>query len=225
MGCIDTTRISILRKDAEAITHVRRLIDVDRETQQFVDEISALGSKLGPILVQLPPSLDFDLPIIEPFFRALRQLVGTPIVCEPRHLSWFAPEAESLMTELLIGRVAADPSIVPVAATPGGCSQTCYFRWHGSPRMYYSAYDEQVLRGLAESALAKLSEAKDVWCIFDNTALGEAWSNAVALLDMVNSAVQMDSSDALHCALVRHGSTSPVRRIDRLSGSEFFRGY
>src|ERR1700761_7871846 len=39
------------------ITHVCRLVDVERHIRQFVDETSGLGSKLGPILVQLPPSL------------------------------------------------------------------------------------------------------------------------------------------------------------------------
>ena len=179
-------------KMPKQITHVSRLIDVDCETQQFVDEASALEGKLGPILVQLPPSLEFDVSIVEPFFRALRQLVGTPIVCEPRHLSWFAPEPESLMKEYLIGRVAADPSIVPDAATPGGCPQTAYFRWHGSPRMYYSTYDELALSDFAKSALAIANEAKDVWCIFDNTAFGAAWRNAMTLDEMLSPTAPVD---------------------------------
>ena len=183
-------------KFPKQITHVNRLIDVDGDTQRFVDEISGLGSKLGPMLVQLPPSLQFDVSTIESFFRAIRQLVSSQIVCEPRHLSWFTPGAEALMTEYCIGRVAADPSIVPGAATPGGCHQTGYFRWHGSPRMYYSAYDEQALNDLAKAASAT-STAKDVWCIFDNTALGAAWRNAMTLFDMLHSSAQMDSRRCL----------------------------
>jgi uncharacterized protein YecE (DUF72 family) len=180
-------------KIPKQITHVSRLVDVDREIQQFVDETSALGSKLGPMLVQLPPSLQFDGSIIEPFFKALREQVRTPIVCEPRHLSWFAPEAEGLMTEYSIGRVAADPSIVPVAAAPGACMQTCYFRWHGSPRMYYSPYDELALGQLAKLVSTTASEAQDVWCIFDNTALGAAPRNAIALFDMHLPAAKLDT--------------------------------
>jgi uncharacterized protein YecE (DUF72 family) len=179
-------------KMPKLITHVGRLVNVERETQHFVDEVSGLGNKLGPILIQLPPSLEFDLSNVEPFFRALRQLIETPIVCEPRHLSWFAPEAEGLMTEYSIGRVAADPSIVPDAAAPGACMQLCYFRWHGSPRMYYSSYDEFALGNLAKLVSTTASEAQDVWCIFDNTALGAALSNAIALTDIHLPATELD---------------------------------
>jgi hypothetical protein len=38
---------------------------------------------------------------------------------------------------------------VPAAGEPGGWSGTVYYRLHGSPRVYYSAYDEAHLRALA----------------------------------------------------------------------------
>jgi uncharacterized protein YecE (DUF72 family) len=180
-------------KIPKQITHISRLVDVDREIQQFADETAALGSKLGPMLMQLPPSLQFDGSIVEPFFSVLREQIRTPIVCEPRHLSWFGPEAEGLMTDYSIGRVAADPSIVPGAAAPGACVQTCYFRWHGSPRMYYSSYDELALGNLAKLVSTTASEAKEVWCIFDNTALGAAPTNAIALLEMRLPTAELDT--------------------------------
>jgi uncharacterized protein YecE (DUF72 family) len=163
------------------VTHVRRLVDVRPQVEQFLAETSGLGDKLGPILVQLPPSLEFDAPTIEGFFRDLRAHSGASIVCEPRHSSWFRQDAEALMEAYMIDRVAADPSIVPEAAVPGGCRQDCYFRWHGSPRTYYSAYDEQALGTLARQLLAFATRARSVWCIFDNTAEGAALTNALAL--------------------------------------------
>lgn len=172
------------------ITHVSRLVNVDQQIDQFIAETSGLGEKLGQILVQLPPSLAFDLPVSERFFRGFRTRVGTPIVCEPRHLTWFEPEAEALLEESLVGRAAADPSIVPNAAVPGGCKRDCYFRWHGSPRIYYSAYDEHALGELAFQLLATSKIASNVWCIFDNTAEGAALRNALALGEMVTSPTQ-----------------------------------
>ena len=57
-----------------------------------------------------------------------------------------------------------------------------YYRLHGSPRMYYSSYSDAYLKTLA-SRLNQLARGKaPVWCIFDNTAFGVAYANALDLL-------------------------------------------
>ncbi|MNL84160.1 hypothetical protein D3C87_2120390 [compost metagenome] len=50
-----------------------------------------------------------------------------------------------------------------------------YWRLHGSPVMYESAYDAEVLRALA----GRLAGAS--WCVFDNTKFGAATTDALAL--------------------------------------------
>jgi uncharacterized protein YecE (DUF72 family) len=165
----------------KAITHQRKLADVEEPLDEFLTGARLLGKKLGPILVQLPPSLAFDPELANSFFTVLRDRHAGTIVCEPRHASWFADEADWVLKTSGIGRVAADPAVVPAAAEPGGWLEPAYYRLHGSPRKYFSAYDEESIRGLA-SALAKA--AGDVWCIFDNTASGVAVSDALSLLAM-----------------------------------------
>jgi uncharacterized protein YecE (DUF72 family) len=174
-------------KVPKQITHVSRLIDVEPQIEQLRAETSGLGGKMAAVLVQLPPSLRFDESVVEPFFNALKASLNTPIACEPRHPSWFESEAESLMQECGVERVAADPSIVPEASVPGGCKQNLYFRWHGSPRMYYSAYDDRVLVDLASRLQATNKKARSVWCIFDNTAEGAALKNALVLRRMLEA--------------------------------------
>ncbi|MCV4633615.1 DUF72 domain-containing protein, partial [Escherichia coli] len=78
------------------------------------------------------------------FFAAARAELA-PLACEPRHPSWFTPEAEALMQDARVARVAADPARVPEAALPGGWSGLVYARLHGSPRIYWSAYDDAAL--------------------------------------------------------------------------------
>ncbi len=89
------------------------------------------------------------------------------------------------MKEFEIGRVAADPSLVPKAAAPGAAPGTAYFRYHGSPRMYYSAYEERAIAEIAGKLLATAQRSQDAWCIFDNTAAGAALANALALREML----------------------------------------
>ncbi len=163
----------------KAITHERRLVDAGALLDAFLDEVSLLGPRLGPLLIQLPPSFAFDPVIAEAFFGHLRSRTGQPAACEPRHPTWFEPEAEDLLTQYRAARVAADPARVPDAALPGGWSGLAYYRLHGSPRMYYSEYDETFLSGLA--AHIEASPAVETWCIFDNTTSGAAAGNALAL--------------------------------------------
>jgi uncharacterized protein YecE (DUF72 family) len=85
-----------------------------------------------------------------------------------------------LLNELRIARVAADPELVAPAASPGGWPGLVYYRLHGSPRTYYSAYPEASIRSLGASLLPVVRRAT-VWCIFDNTAAGAAAADAVAM--------------------------------------------
>jgi uncharacterized protein YecE (DUF72 family) len=168
------------------ITHINRLTVSDDLIEKFSAEIAGLGEKRGPVLVQLPPSLSFEETVANGFFASMHSHVQTAIVCEPRHLTWFSPKATALLREHGIGRVAADPSIEMAAAVPDGCPQHAYFRWHGSPRMYYSEYDVDALNQLKSQVLRVAPAAEAVWCIFDNTAAGAAIVNAVTLAAMLN---------------------------------------
>jgi uncharacterized protein YecE (DUF72 family) len=107
-------------------------------------------------------------------------------VWEPRHASWFSDEADHLLREFQIARVAADPACVPLAAQPGGYDSLVYFRLHGSPRRYYSSYDDSALNLLA-SQLSQFATKAEVWCTFDNTASGAAIANALDLMAKIRN--------------------------------------
>ncbi len=168
-------------KMPRVITHERRLGDTAEPLARFLAEAGALGAKLGPILVQLPPSLAFDPGRAAMFWQALRARFDGEVVCEPRHRSWFAPDADALLRAWDIARVAADPCPAPDADQPGGWAGLRYVRLHGSPRMYYDAYPDLYLDRLAEQ-LAEFALHAPVWCIFDNTAEGAATIDALRLL-------------------------------------------
>jgi uncharacterized protein YecE (DUF72 family) len=172
-------------KFPKQVTHVGRLRGAETQIKQFAAEVAGLEERLGAVLVQLPPSLAFESTIVDEFFLELRGSIACPIVCEPRHVSWFTAAAETLLQQHRIARVAADPRVVPAAAHPGGHGECIYFRWHGSPRMYYSGYDETALSKFADQAIAASATAEAVWCIFDNTAEGAAVINAVTLEELM----------------------------------------
>ena len=168
-----------------AITHEARLVGCDTVLDRFAGEIAGLGDKRGPVLVQLPPSLAFDADVASAFFTTARAIIGGPIMCEPRHASWFEPPADALMAHHHIARVAADPARVPAAAVPGGWPGLVYARWHGSPRVYRSNYEAAALAGHA--AFARMAGGEN-WTIYDNTAAGCATANALELSERLDSA-------------------------------------
>ena len=164
------------------ITHTRRLVDGAEPLDRFLGEIQALGNRLGPLLVQLPPSLRYDNAVVGAFFDNLRARFEGFIVCEPRHVSWFTDEADATLVRFRVARVAADPAPVPQADVPGGWPELVYRRLHGSPKIYYSAYRAEALDVVTKAMRSNESTVEN-WCIFDNTALGEATGNALDLLE------------------------------------------
>lgn len=173
-------------KIPRTITHDQKLRRARRPLHQFLEETSGLGLKRGPLLVQLPPSLAFDARVAARFFDLLRDRHTGAVVCEPRHGSWFSAQADALLVRYEVGRVAADPAPAPGADLPGGWKGIAYFRLHGSPRKYWSAYGADYLAALARSVRAA-SLGADAWCVFDNTAGGAALENALELRQRLTS--------------------------------------
>jgi uncharacterized protein YecE (DUF72 family) len=159
------------------ITHELKLQDARDPFVTFLAQTEGLAEKRGPILVQLPPSLSFDPSVVTPFLDVVRTVYDGPVVCEPRHATWFSPAVASMLDRYRISRVAANPPPAPEATAPAGWPQVAYFRLHGSPRKYWSRYDENDIATLA-ATVRTLSTAEEVWCVFDNTASGAAMENA-----------------------------------------------
>lgn len=174
----------------KSITHQARLQGVDETLKTFLDEVDNLGSRLGTLLVQLPPSLAFDPKIVSEFFSLLRRLddarnVRRAIACEPRHVSWFTPQASRLLEELEIAGVAAHPARTGQKFEPFGFGGHLYYRLHGAPRIYYSEYSQDNLKKLASRLSQAIAAGIETWCIFDNTAEGHAVNNALQLMQLM----------------------------------------
>jgi uncharacterized protein YecE (DUF72 family) len=161
------------------ITHDLRLREIGGPFQTFLEMIAPLGKKLGPLLCQLPPSLDFDQPVVEQALADMREVHSGAIFIEARHRSWHDDEVLPLLEHYGAGRVLADPPVVwntsDFKEPPG------YVRLHGKPKVYYSDYNE------AEIASLSAMLAQDTWCVFDNTASGAAVGDALAMLKKILS--------------------------------------
>lgn len=198
-------------KGNKTVTHVRRLHDVTEPLADFfAGGVLALGPKLGPVLWQLPPSLEFRatrfadflalLPTSTPAALELAERhsdglredqlwlsvdADRPIrhAVEVRHPSFLSSEALELLREFGVALVVADTAGAwPHVEEP--TSDLVYVRLHGGTTLYYSDYPETELRTWAAKVTGWAAE-RDVVVYFDNTAEGHAPHNAVRLAELV----------------------------------------
>lgn len=83
-------------KASRRITHLHRLKEADEPVGYLLNNVQALGDKLGALLFQLPPNLPFDRERLCRFLDLLPE--GTPAAFEFRHPSWHDPEVAALLT-------------------------------------------------------------------------------------------------------------------------------
>lgn len=167
-------------------THEHFLQETGSYLKVVIHGISGLKEKWGVLLVQLPPSLEFELPTVDRFLSDLRKEYGGPIVWEPHHISWTQERALYLLEDYCVNKVLADPEPCRIPKTNRRRLENIrYFRLHGTPQMYKSRYSIPLLQRLSNSILYPADPAQQTWCIFDNTTYGFATENALELNQLV----------------------------------------
>jgi uncharacterized protein YecE (DUF72 family) len=179
-------------KIPKAITHERALCGCASLLDAFVAEVKGLGRKLALLLLQLPPGVPWHAATVERFLTMMRERVVVPVVCEPRHQSWSGVEVQRQMARYGISLVRADPARLSGAWELVDAVR--YYRLHGVPRVYWSGYSPEYLRALAGEIATDRRAFCASWCIFDNTAAGAAWSNALALHGLVHAKTAQEDS-------------------------------
>ena len=170
----------------KTITHQAKLRDCEDLLTEFLTQAHTLAEKVAVLLVQLPPKLEFEPEVARHFFEHLSARTSALLACEPRHPSWFTDEAEVMLANLKVARVAADPAICDAAAVPGGWNGLAYWRLHGSPVIYRSSYSDRI-DDYAQRVLVSAERAQSTWCIFDNTASSAGAGDALALMEAIRS--------------------------------------
>lgn len=114
-----------------AITHERRLVGVEAELVEFLMAISELGPKLGPVLIQLPPSFTTEeAPSLEKFVDILPDDFRYAV--EFRNRSWLNPRTLELLSRHGIAWTNIDLHYMPVSLQ--ATTDFTYVRWLGNRR-------------------------------------------------------------------------------------------
>jgi uncharacterized protein YecE (DUF72 family) len=168
------------------ITHYKRLREVEQAWGYFQQNVSELGNKRGPILVQFPPQFAKDIGKLQGFLDLLAEKAPRwRYAFEFRHPSWYDQEVFELFnkSKLQLTLVIADSKRWPVLEENIG--KFVYIRMHGAVGQYSSKYSTATLRKVAERLKRYLNQKLDVYVYFNNDKGGYAVDNARTLLKLM----------------------------------------
>jgi len=161
-------------KASRYLTHIRRLKDPAEPVQRLVERASGLGPKLGPMLLQLPPTLAAQLTDLAATLGAFPPSIKVAV--EFRHPSWYTEETAAVLAEHDAAFCLAD---TPRIRTPDWRTATWgYLRMHEGRASPRPCYGRQALRSWA-GRLAELFEStEEVFVYFNNDTHACAVANA-----------------------------------------------
>jgi uncharacterized protein YecE (DUF72 family) len=176
-------------KASRYLTHIRRLRDPAEPVGRLLAAAAGLGDRLGPVLLQLPPTMQADA-------EALDQCLGqfavqaegvpglrgrTPRICvEFRHDSWWAPPVRQLLERHNAAACWADRRGHPL----GPLWRTAdwgYLRLHEGAATPWPRYGRQALQTWAGRIREAWPPEADVFAYFNNDQNAAAPADATAL--------------------------------------------
>lgn len=170
-------------KCSRFITHIKRLHNVRGEWKEFIKRATVLKEKLGPILLQFPPSFratDENTKLVDGFLAGAVGKKPLRLAMEFRHESCFGEEMTSVLRKhgaaLVISHSQRYP--VPEVSITG---HFAYFRFHGPKDLFASSYSESELRKWGTRIKTLLQKGCDVYAYFNNDVGGYAINNARTL--------------------------------------------
>ncbi|WP_067507044.1 DUF72 domain-containing protein [Actinoplanes sp. TFC3] len=83
-------------KMSRYLTHVKRLKEPAEPVGRFLERATALGDKLGPVLLQLPPTLKVDVDALDETLSLFPREIKVAV--EPRHDSWWTNAVRDVLT-------------------------------------------------------------------------------------------------------------------------------
>lgn len=173
-------------KMSRFITQLKKLSGVEQPLTTFFERFDILQGALGPVLIQLPPSLGFHRERTEHFFQLLEPHHDYRFALEARHASWLNEEPLALLRQYNIAFVVSQSDgrfpYKEVATT-----DFVYLRFHGPGVLYASDYTSETLADYALKIQAWLKEQRDAWAFFNNDRFAFAIKNARQLRELVTA--------------------------------------
>ena len=160
-------------KASRYLTHIRRLREPAEPVARLLEAAAGLGSKRGPILLQLPPTLQIDCEALDETLRAFP--TDVQVAVEFRHESWNVDEVDQILAARDAARVLADNG---GHITGHRTSRWAYVRLHHGRANPEPCYGRHALHSWADRLRAHWGENPEGFVYFNNDRHGCAAHNA-----------------------------------------------
>ncbi|WP_175407335.1 DUF72 domain-containing protein [Streptomyces sp. TRM64462] len=159
------------------LTHIKRLREPEEPVERLMSHAAGLGDRLGPVLLQLPPTLRADPGLLDTCLGCFPS--GARVAVEPRHDSWWTPAVRGVLeargAALCWADVAARP-VTPLWRT----ADWGYVRFHVGRAREWPRYGRQSLETWVRRVADTWAGDEDVYAYFNNDPNGAAVHDAVA---------------------------------------------
>ncbi len=163
------------------ITHMKKLKEPEEPLARFFDVFAPMQKMMGPVLMQLPPSLKWDYDRAGHLYGLLKKLYRQyEFVLEVRHDTWLQNDSLNLMAQYEIGLVVSQSAgVFPYSEM--ATAKNIYLRFHGPAALYASPYSDEALDYFAGKIRSWIGEGHVVWAFFNNDIEGHAFRDAARL--------------------------------------------
>ncbi|MFJ3335953.1 DUF72 domain-containing protein [Streptomyces sp. NPDC086766] len=163
-------------KASRYLTHVKRLKEPAEPVHRLMSHAEGLGDRLGPVLLQLPPTLLADARLLDACLACFP--AGTRVAVEPRHMSWWTHEVRAVLRERGAALCWADAYARPV--TPlWRTTDWGYVRFHVGRARAWPHYGRRSLETWVDRIAAAWPDDQDVYAYFNNDPAGAAVRDAM----------------------------------------------
>ena len=161
-------------KAPRLITHYKKFDDTRLLLTDVYNTIqNGLQEKLAAVLFQLPAQIIFSEELLK---KIVDQLDPAFInVVEFRHSSWWQPKVYETLARHHIHFCSISHPQLPDDVVSN--TDIIYYRFHGVPQLYYSAYDKNFLQQVI-AAIQNAKQTRQAFLYFNNTAQTAAIQNA-----------------------------------------------
>ncbi|MFI8516321.1 DUF72 domain-containing protein [Streptomyces sp. NPDC085481] len=171
-------------KASRYLTHIRRLHDPQEPVARLMDRAAGLGDRLGPVLLQLPPTLRADDALLDAVLGCFP--AGVRVAVEPRHESWWTDRTAGVLADRGAALCWADRGSRPV--TPlWRTADWGYLRLHEGRALPHPQYGRQALATWADRLAETWRDQADVYVFLNNDAGGAAVRNAETFIRVVEA--------------------------------------
>ncbi|MGC0341918.1 DUF72 domain-containing protein [Streptomyces sp. SLBN-8D4] len=162
-------------KASRYLTHIKRLKDPEEPVHRLMSHAEGLGDRLGPVLLQLPPTLRADTDLLDACLACFP--ASTRVAVEPRHASWWTPATRKVLEARGAALCWADVRARPVSPL-WRTADWGYVRFHEGRAQAWPHYGRRSLETWAGRIGDTWAGDEDVYVYFNNDPNGAAVRNA-----------------------------------------------